>query len=326
MILNFASLVIYAAYATVNPQQAYNYSQQLSDWGSGNSASNQLYFVATRSSSSSICSTSLQTPQGNYYIQDVASGKYVTAAGGNLVASATATLTATPFTLAFMPGGGSIFSQSNNMYVTADPNGASPLAAARTTASTYETFRWLAQSDGSYYLEALVNHYDVTTQSSGLVNSANSTNGVSPSKYKLVAQAPPTNVTVPATGTLKNVQTGKYVVATAANVTLLATSSTASGATTWAFEKLSTSTSTTALYDIRSQTTNQIVTGTTAGADPLTAARTVASAWETFQFIPYNGNYVIIDTANGLMVAVQADNTLIANSNSVSASTTWSIQ
>ncbi|KAG2186363.1 hypothetical protein INT43_002801, partial [Umbelopsis isabellina] len=318
--------VIYAAYATVNPQQAYNYSQQLSDWGSGNSASNQLYFVATRSSSSNICSTSLQTPQGNYYIQDVASGKYVTAAGGNLVASASATLTATPFTLAFMPGGGSILAQSNNMYVTADPNGASPLAAARTTASTYETFRWLAQSDGSYYLEALVNHYDVTTQSSGLVNNANSTNGVTPSKYKLVAQTASPNSTVPATGTLKNVGTGKYVVATAANITLLATSSTASSATTWTFEKLSTSTSTTALYDMKSQTTNQIVTGTSAGADPLTAARTVASTWETFQFIPYNGNWVIVDTANGLMVAVQADNTLIANTNSISGSSTWSIQ
>jgi hypothetical protein len=35
---------------------------------------------------------------------------------------------------------------------------------------------------------------------------------------------------------------------------------------------------------------------------------------------------VIVDTANGLMVAVQADNTLIANSNTVNTSTTWTIQ
>ncbi|GAB5591706.1 hypothetical protein Unana1_06606 [Umbelopsis nana] len=319
--------VIYAAYSAVNPQQAFNYSQSLSDYGSGNSASNQLYFISTRSSSSDICSATLQTPQGNYYIQDVASGKYVTVSGsGALTASVSATLIATPFTLAFMPGGGSILAQSNNMYVTADPNGQAALNAARATASTYETFRWVSQNDGSYTLEALVNHDYVSTTSSGLVNNANSTNGISASKYKLVPQTSTGGGNVPATGTLKSVSTGKYVVATAANVTLLATSTAASGATTWSFEKLSTSTNTTTYYDIRSQTTNMIVTGTTAGADPLTAARDAASTWETFKILPYNGNYVIVDMANGLIVAVQPDNTLIANSNNIDATTTWSIQ
>ncbi|KAI9277913.1 glycosyl hydrolase family 81-domain-containing protein, partial [Umbelopsis sp. AD052] len=318
--------VIYAAYASVNPQQAYNYSQQLSDWGSGNSATNQLYFVATRPSSSNICNTNLQTPQGSYYIQDVASGKYVTVSGsGSLAATASASLTAAPFTLAFMPGGGSILAQSNSQYVTADPNGQTALAAARATPSTYETFRWVAQSDGSYQLLALVNRDYVSTTSSNLVNNANSTNGITAGKYKLVPVTTGTGTAVPTSGTLKNVKTGKYVVATAANVTLLATATSAASATKWTFEKLSTSTSTTTYYDLRSQTTNQIVTGTTSGADPLTAARDVASTWESFQIISSNGNFVLIDLANGLNVAVQADNTLIANSNSVDSSSTWTI-
>jgi endo-1,3(4)-beta-glucanase len=310
----------------VNPQQAFNYSQQLADWGSGNSATNQLYFVSTRSSSSNICNSNLQTPQGSYYIQDVSSGKYVTVSGsGNLAATASATLIAAPFTLAFMPGGGSIFYQGNSQYVTADPNGQAALAAVRATASTYETFKWSAQSDGSYELLALVNRDYVTATSSGLVNNANSTNGITPGKYKLVPVTTTSGGSVPASGYLKNAQTGTYVVATAADITLRAIATSTANATKWSFEKLSTSTNTTTYYDIRSQTTNQIVTGTTAGADPLTAARDTASTWETFQILPYNGNYVIMDMANGLIVAVQSDNTLIANSNDVNSSTTWSI-
>lgn len=299
----------------------------LSDYGSGNSASNQLYFISTQTSTSDICSASLQTPQGAYYIQDVKSGLYVTVSGsGNLAASASATIIATPFTLGFMPGGGSILAQSNNQYVTADPNGQLALAAARATASSYETFRWIAQSDGTYEFEALVNKDYISTTSSGLINNSNSTNGVSPSKYKLVAATSTGGGTVPPSGTLKSVSTGKYVVATAANVTLLATATSASGATTWTFEKMSTSTNTTTLYDIKSQTTGQIVTGTNAGGDPLSAARDVASTWESFQIIATNGNYVLMDIANGLLVKVQPDNTLIANSNAVDATTTWVIQ
>jgi endo-1,3(4)-beta-glucanase len=80
------------------------------------------------------------------------------------------------------------------------------------------------------------------------------------------------------------------------------------------------------LYDIKSQTTGQIVTGTNAGGDPLSAARDVASTWESFQIIATNGNYVLMDIANGLLVKVQPDNTLIANSNAVDATTTWVIQ
>jgi len=179
--------VIYAAYSAVDPQKAFNYSQQLSDYGSGNSATNQLYFISTRSSASDICSASLQTPQGTYYIQDASSGKYVQASSsGALSAVATDTSDATAFDLAFMPGGGSIMASSNKMYVTADPNGQSPLSAARTVVSSYETFRWIPQSDGSYELEALVNRAEVASASAGLLNNANSTNGEAAGKYKLV--------------------------------------------------------------------------------------------------------------------------------------------
>jgi len=177
--------VIYAAYSAVDPQKAFNYSQQLSDYGSGNSATNQLYFISTRSSASDICSASLQTPQGTYYIQDASSGKYVQASSsGALSAVATDTSDATAFDLAFMPGGGSIMASSNKMYVTADPNGQSPLSAARTVVSSYETFRWIPQSDGSYELEALVNRAEVASASAGLLNNANSTNGEAAGKYK----------------------------------------------------------------------------------------------------------------------------------------------
>ncbi len=50
-----SKLVIYAAYAVVNPQEAYTLAKRLRSYGSGNSASNTLYFIATQQSGSNIC-------------------------------------------------------------------------------------------------------------------------------------------------------------------------------------------------------------------------------------------------------------------------------
>ncbi|OZJ01365.1 hypothetical protein BZG36_05635, partial [Bifiguratus adelaidae] len=85
--------VIVAAYSVVNPQSVYNYSLQLSDWDTGNSATNTLYLIATRSSSSDICTSSTKTPIGEYYIQDVASGQYLTGSGNLAASAATTSLT-----------------------------------------------------------------------------------------------------------------------------------------------------------------------------------------------------------------------------------------
>lgn len=99
--------MIYAAYAKVNPQEAYTYSSQLFDWGTGNSASNQLYFVSTQSSPTDICSAAEQTPEGLFTIQDTATELFVTVSGnGQLAATTSADVLASKFVLGFAPGKG----------------------------------------------------------------------------------------------------------------------------------------------------------------------------------------------------------------------------
>lgn len=92
--------VIYASYAKVDASKAYEYSSGLFDWGSGNSASNQLYFVSTQDSVGDVCGVGAQTPDGVYNIQDVASGDFITVGvNGGLVASTSADVLAEKFQL-----------------------------------------------------------------------------------------------------------------------------------------------------------------------------------------------------------------------------------
>lgn len=132
--------VIYAAYAAVNPSEAYGYSRDLFDWGSGNSASNQLYFVSTQQSTGGdICSAGLQTPEGLHNVQDVATGQFLTlSSDGHLAATTGADVLAEKFDLGFRPGGGTIKSSSSGKFVTASPEGTSALTAARDVAQGYE--------------------------------------------------------------------------------------------------------------------------------------------------------------------------------------------
>jgi endo-1,3(4)-beta-glucanase len=140
---NIAFPVIYAAHAKINPQEAAAYSSNLFDWGTGNSATNQLYFVATQQSAADICSSTTQTPKGTFTIQDVTSGRFVTVGGdGHLAASIGADVLATPFALRFTPGGGTIQSLSNEKYVTASPDGTGAISAIRDSPQSYEVFRW----------------------------------------------------------------------------------------------------------------------------------------------------------------------------------------
>ncbi|OZJ01520.1 hypothetical protein BZG36_05464, partial [Bifiguratus adelaidae] len=215
---------------------------------------------------------------------------------------------------------------ANNQYVTADPAGVDVLSAARTAASTDEFLRWIPQPDGTYLLEAMANKAEVQTTSSGLVNNVNATNGKTASKFKLISASSTTTTPVPASGFLKSVSTGKYVWATTSNTTLLASEAASSTATTWYFDKLAASTNFTTLYDIRSGTTQQVVTDDPNGTTPLAAARSSASGWEQWQFAPSGCHWVISHTVSGLLVKVQPDGTLMAHGNTIDATTTWTIE
>lgn len=167
--------VIYDAYSNYNPSAAATLSTQLSTWGSGNSYTNTLYYIATRPTASNVCTGMPSNPAGTFKIQAATSGTYVTVASGtsNLVASGT-TATATTFNLAWLLNAGTIYATSNSMYVTADQAGTDALSAARATASTWEQFvvrQKVGAATGVYSIKAVSNGLYVTLGSDGsLIN------------------------------------------------------------------------------------------------------------------------------------------------------------
>jgi endo-1,3(4)-beta-glucanase len=132
--------VIYLAYSQANPSDAAQRSASLTSWGSGNSYSNQLYFLSTRPGASGICNAAASNPTGNFMIQS-SSGSYVSIANlPNLIASTPNRAQAAVFNFAFAPNAGTIQSRSSSQYVTADQSGNFTLSAARAVASTWEIF------------------------------------------------------------------------------------------------------------------------------------------------------------------------------------------
>ncbi|KAJ7611622.1 glycoside hydrolase family 81 protein [Roridomyces roridus] len=178
--------VIYMAYGEINPQTAFSHSTNITAWGGTTSQAYLIYHLATRAnpSGATICTATTANPVGNFTIR-ASTGKYVTssAAAPQLVANAAS---GTPFSFTYMPGGGSILNTAITQYVTADPNAAVPLAAARTVAQAYENFKVLQQSDGTYVILALVNNQYITLDSTGeLVNNGASLGAAA--KFTLVA-------------------------------------------------------------------------------------------------------------------------------------------
>ncbi|KAF4343989.1 glycoside hydrolase family 81 [Fusarium beomiforme] len=169
--------VIYAAYANAKPQEAAAWSAKLSDWGSGNTYTNELYFIGTRPNQSSqpICGTLPSNPYGDYKIQ-ATSGKYVVSAadGGKLSASGASASDADTFSSAYVPNAGTLQLTRNKQFVTADQSGASALSAARATASTWERFiirQKAGESQDVYSIKAASNGKYVRVSGDGsLVN------------------------------------------------------------------------------------------------------------------------------------------------------------
>ncbi|KAF5562470.1 glycoside hydrolase family 81 [Fusarium phyllophilum] len=141
--------VIYAAYSNANPQEAAAWSANLSDWGSGNTYMNELYFISTR-------------PNQNGQPICAASGKYIVSAanGGQLSASSNSSNDADIFSSVYVPNAGTLQLAKNNQYVTADQSGAYSLSAARAIADTWERFiirQKIGESQGVYSIKAASN-------------------------------------------------------------------------------------------------------------------------------------------------------------------------
>ncbi|KAJ7184405.1 glycoside hydrolase family 81 protein [Mycena filopes] len=178
--------IIQMAYGEVSPQTAFARSTNITAWGGTTSQAYLLYHLATRKNSGggSICTAGAANPVGTFVLR-APSGKFVasSAAAPQLVANGA---TGTRFTFAYMPGGGSILNAVTNQFVTADPNGAAALSAARPVAQAWESFKVLQQADGTYVIQAGVNAKYITLDATAeLVNSGASL--AAATKFTLVA-------------------------------------------------------------------------------------------------------------------------------------------
>ncbi|TFB04105.1 hypothetical protein CCMA1212_004165 [Trichoderma ghanense] len=170
--------VMIAAYSNANPQTAAAWSANLTTWGSGNTFSNELFFIGTRANPSGqpICGSNFpQNPYGNFKIQAASTGQWVVAssASSNLVASGSQA-SAGVFVSSYTPNAGNLKLTSNNQFVTADQSGNYTLQAARATASTWEVFtirQKVGAAAGVYTIKAGSNGKWVTLGSDGsLIN------------------------------------------------------------------------------------------------------------------------------------------------------------
>jgi endo-1,3(4)-beta-glucanase len=182
--------VIYLAYSQANPSSAAQRSASLTTWGSGNSYSNQVYFLSTRPGASGVCTSAAANPIGNFYLQSSSTGSYVsTAALPNLLASATAQSAAARFKFAFAPNAGTIQAISTSKFVTADQTGTFTLSAGRDIASSWEVFvirPKVGAGSGIYSILAASNKQYLTLGTGGaLIN--NGATEASSAGFRLVA-------------------------------------------------------------------------------------------------------------------------------------------
>ncbi|KAI1114792.1 glycoside hydrolase family 81 protein [Nemania sp. NC0429] len=170
--------VIIAAYSNAHPQTAAAWSANITNWGSGNTFTNELYFISTRPNpgGAPICGALPQNPYGNFKLQVATSGRFVAASSSNtnLVASAGASGDAAVFSSAYVPNAGTLQLQSTNQFVTADASGTFVISAARATASTWERFtirQKVGAAGGVYTIKAASNGKYVTVGGDGsLIN------------------------------------------------------------------------------------------------------------------------------------------------------------
>ncbi|WP_433363968.1 ThuA domain-containing protein [Actinoplanes sp. CA-142083] len=95
-----------------------------------------------------------------------ANNKFVTAASGNLIASAATA--ADRFDIVTLSGGNvALRSKANGLYVCAENAGNNPLVANRAAVGSWETFALIRNSDGTVSLRATVNNRYVTAENAG---------------------------------------------------------------------------------------------------------------------------------------------------------------
>ncbi|KAK7215835.1 hypothetical protein V2G26_003838 [Clonostachys chloroleuca] len=169
--------LIVAAYANAEPQIAAAWSSNITNWGSGNTFTNQLHFIGTRPNPSGqpICGNLAQNPMGNLRVRVAGTNDFVVVESDNILKTG-AEGNAAVFDSAYVPNSGTLQLTSTGRYVTADQSASGPLTAGAAVASTWERFTIRPKAgagSGVYTIKAASNGRYVVRGSDGrLVNSA----------------------------------------------------------------------------------------------------------------------------------------------------------
>jgi len=143
--------VIYMAHSTWDPVAAFSEAQLLTDWGSGNSNLNTLWYIATRalSNNGQVCKAAIVVGptinQGVIYSKS-ANAYLVVGGDGKALATDSDVRSATVFNFGTVSGGTTIQNAATKLFASSDAAG-QPLIVNRNTASSWETFTFTKSGD-----------------------------------------------------------------------------------------------------------------------------------------------------------------------------------
>ena len=201
---------------------------------------------------------------------------------------------------------------SNNDFVTAENDGASPLIANRGSAGNWEVFGLIHNSDGSVSFRSYTNGNIVTADNAGSSPLIANRTAIGPwEEFDLVHDTVPVSLRAHANNNI--------VTADNAGASPLIANRTAVGP--WeTFDLIPNSDGSASL---RAHANNDIVTADNAGASPLIANRTSIGPWEEFDFIANgNGSISLRAHANNNIVTTPngGSSALIASQSSIASS------
>ncbi|MEU0554159.1 hypothetical protein [Dactylosporangium sp. NPDC006015] len=146
--------------ASSNPPSGYGYLTYSGAYGLTGTAAETAYLTRTKY----WVDRFVPGTGGGIGLRARANGRFVTAATGTLIASATAW---EPFEQVPLGGGNVALRARNGLFVCAENAGAAPLVANRATAGAWESFQLLNNGDGSFSLRANVNGRYVCAENAG---------------------------------------------------------------------------------------------------------------------------------------------------------------
>ncbi|PRP89320.1 glycoside hydrolase family 81 protein [Planoprotostelium fungivorum] len=347
--------VIYAAHATWDPVAAYKEAATLSAWGSGNSNTNTLHFIATRGTNGICSSAGVPTPPTDVFVTllSKSTGQYLD--GGSTPKAKVAAAQAGKYKIQWMPGGFTVVSQTTGKYVSGGNGGT--VTAGSAEAKGWESFQFkqvgqywaIVANSNKMYAEVQADGTLKTTAGSATdatlftissdgsvptttaAPTSKSTTAIPTSSKQSTTTKLSTTTAAPAP-TSGNLTGSNYFYISSKSAGLYLTSSatdqyvrvngTRQQATRYLVAAIQGKDN---LFSVQDVKTSQYVCADSNGDQPLIANRGSPSGWESFSFEKQGQYWAIRADDNKKYVAVQSDKRTQATSDKVQDSALWTL-